>query len=79
MGYVGWGHGRQPPRSGYEGTTEPPGVAACGHFHTGSFVVAEYRAKLQQRIEQLLDAESSLDEYKFGMEVAVVCGSLQHR
>lgn len=35
------------------------------------FVVAEYRAKLQQRIEQLLDAESSLDEYKFGMEVAL--------
>ncbi|MFL1674147.1 YicC family protein [Paenibacillus dendritiformis] len=34
-------------------------------------VVAEYRAKLQQRIEQLLDAESSLDEYKFGMEVAL--------
>ncbi|GAC41655.1 uncharacterized stress-induced protein [Paenibacillus popilliae ATCC 14706] len=34
-------------------------------------VVAEYRAKLQQRIEQLLDAESSLNEYKFGMEVAL--------
>lgn len=34
-------------------------------------VVAEYRAKLQQRIEELLDAESSLDEYKFGMEVAL--------
>ncbi|MFW5434445.1 YicC/YloC family endoribonuclease [Paenibacillus apiarius] len=34
-------------------------------------VVTEYRAKLKQRIEQLLDANSSFDDHKFGMEVAL--------
>lgn len=34
-------------------------------------VVTEYRTKLKQRIEQLLDANSSFDDHKFGMEVAL--------
>ncbi|MCE5167934.1 YicC family protein [Paenibacillus profundus] len=34
-------------------------------------VVTEYRAKLKQRIEQLLHANSSFDDHKFGMEVAL--------
>lgn len=34
-------------------------------------VVTEYRTKLKQRIELLLDANSSFDDHKFGMEVAL--------
>lgn len=34
-------------------------------------VVTDYRAKLKQRIEQLLDAHSPFDDHKFGMEVAL--------